>query len=89
MPDAVEWNIHKVRADQVWSGLGVTGSGVVVASIDTGVQWDHPALVDQYRGSASDHDYHWWDPYGDRPNAPEDPHGHGTFTTGIMDPCSR
>jgi subtilisin family serine protease len=84
MPDAVEWNIQKVRADDVWAGFGVTGSGVVVSNIDTGVQWDHPALVNQYRGGAGDHDYNWWDPYGDRPNEPEDPHGHGTHTMGTM-----
>ena len=30
--------------------MGIDGSGTVVASIDTGVQWDHPALKEQYRG---------------------------------------
>ena len=88
LPDAIEWNIQKVRADQVWSSFGVTGSGIVVANIDTGVQWDHPALINQYRGnlggSSYDHNYNWWDPYGDRPDAPEDPHGHGTLTMGIV-----
>jgi subtilisin family serine protease len=82
--DAVEWNIQKVRADEVWNDLGVTGAGIVVANIDTGVQWNHPALVNQYRGGAGNHDYNWWDPYGDRPNAPEDPNGHGTHTMGTM-----
>jgi subtilisin family serine protease/N-acetylneuraminic acid mutarotase len=82
--DAVEWNIEKVRADDVWTDFGVTGAGIVVANIDTGVQWDHPALVNQYRGGPGNHDYNWWDPYGDRPNAPEDPHGHGTHTMGTM-----
>jgi subtilisin family serine protease len=84
MPDAIEWNIEKVRADDVWADFGVTGSGIVVSNIDTGVQWDHPALVNQYRGGAGNHDHNWWDPYGDRPNEPEDPHGHGTHTMGTM-----
>ena len=38
------------------------------ANIDTGVQFDHPALVNQYRGNLGggtfDHDYNWWDPTG-------------------------
>ncbi|MBN1261870.1 MAG: S8 family serine peptidase [Anaerolineae bacterium] len=81
---AVEWNIQQVEADDVWTDFGATGAGVVIANIDTGVQWDHPTLVNQYRGGAGNHDYNWWDPYGDRPNVPEDPHGHGTHTMGTM-----
>src|SRR5437016_3615265 len=38
---AIEWNISKIRADQAWSNT--TGAGIVVANIDTGVQYDHPA----------------------------------------------
>ncbi len=48
---AVEWNIDRINAPQVWSGFGVRGEGIVVANIDTGVQFDHPALVRQYRGN--------------------------------------
>ena len=58
---AVEWNIARVNAPQVWSQFGVRGEGIVVANIDTGVQYDHPALVGQYRGNLGggniDHDY--------------------------------
>ncbi len=45
----IEWNIDKVGAPAVWD-MGIDGSGTVVASIDTGVQWDHPALKEKYRG---------------------------------------
>src|SRR5690242_5575315 len=47
-PETIEWNVTKVHAPQVWA-LGFTGQGVVVAGQDTGYQWDHPALKNQYR----------------------------------------
>src|SRR5262245_3977290 len=50
VPHSVEWNIRQIRADQVWSQFGVTGEGAVVSVGDTGVQWDHPALKNAYRG---------------------------------------
>ena len=88
--ETVEWNISKVNADDVWA-LGHTGTGVVVAGQDTGYRWDHPALVNQYRGSAGNHDYSWWDAIhagggscgADAP-APCDDHGHGTHTMGTI-----
>ncbi len=83
--DAVEWNIDRVRADDVWSTFGAQGEGIVVANIDTGVQWDHPALVNQYRGSpGGSHNYNWWDPYGQSPTVPYDYHSHGSHTMGTM-----
>jgi serine protease AprX len=46
---AIEWNIRHIRADVVWQ-LGYTGQGVVIGGQDTGYDWDHPALINQYRG---------------------------------------
>ena len=46
---ALPWGLTAVHADKVWD-LGYRGAGIVVASQDTGVQWDHPALVNTYRG---------------------------------------
>src|SRR5690625_6310004 len=51
--DDIEWNVNQVNAPDAWA-LGVDGSGTVVASLDTGVQWDHPALKEQYRGYDSE-----------------------------------
>ena len=63
-PSAIEWNITKVRAPDVWSTFDITGTGIVVAGNDTGVQWNHPALLNTYRGwdgLQADHDYNWHD----------------------------
>jgi len=86
-PDAIEWNITKVKAPNVWNEYGVTGEGTVVAEIDTGTQWDHPALINQYRGwdgTAADHNYNWFDPYGQSPDEPNDEGQHGTHVMGTM-----
>ncbi len=85
--DAIEWNINRVDADDVWSGYGVTGEGIVVSNIDTGVQYTHAALVNQYRGNLGgsyDHNHNWWDPYNQNPSEPTDADGHGTHTMGTM-----
>jgi len=84
---AVEWNLLQIRADDVWSTWGITGSGIVVMGADTGVDWDHPALIDHYRGwdgAVADHNYNWFDATGTYPTVPDDGHGHGTHTVGTM-----
>jgi serine protease AprX len=93
VPAAVEWNIAKVRAPDVWA-LGYTGQGVVVAGADTGYRWDHAALVSKYRGwsgATADHDYNWHDAIhagggacGFDTLSPCDDSGHGTHTMGTM-----
>jgi subtilisin family serine protease len=86
--NAVEWGIANVKADQVWATYGDKGAGITVASIDTGVQYDHPALVNQYRGKLAngtfDHNYNWFDAAGSCSGAPCDTNGHGTHTMGTM-----
>lgn len=85
---SVEWNIERVGAPAVWD-MGIDGSGTVVASIDSGVQWNHPALKEKYRGynpqspDTPDHQYSWFDAVGGQA-APYDDHGHGTHVTGTM-----
>ncbi len=84
--NGIGWNIARVHAPEVWA-LGYTGQGIVVGSVDTGVQYDHPALVNQYRGNLGggnfDHNYNWHDAFGEY-TVPTDPNGHGTHTTGTM-----
>ncbi|WP_371784524.1 S8 family serine peptidase [Streptosporangium subroseum] len=86
---AIEWNIDRVNAPRVWNELGTRGEGIVVANIDSGVQFDHPALAAQYRGKKADgsvdHNYNWFDPAGVCPSAaPCDNNDHGTHTMGTM-----
>ncbi|SDG35616.1 Serine protease, subtilisin family [Sinosporangium album] len=87
--NAVEWNIDRVNAPRVWNELGTRGEGVVVANIDSGVQFDHPALAAQYRGKKADgtvdHNYNWFDPARVCSTAaPCDNNNHGTHTMGTM-----
>ncbi|MBN2148943.1 MAG: S8 family serine peptidase [Anaerolineales bacterium] len=82
----VEWNIARVRAPEVWAA-GYTGQGVVIGGADTGYDWDHPAIKDQYRGwdgAVASHDYNWHDATGLSPTQPVDPYWHGTHTMGTM-----
>jgi subtilisin family serine protease len=72
-------NLNKVNAPALWD-LGFFGQGVVVASMDTGVDISHPDLSATWRGGANS----WFDPYGQHPETPTDGIGHGTWTMGVM-----
>ncbi len=69
--NAVEWNIDRINAPRVWSDFGDRGEGVVVGTIDSGAQFDHPELAASYRGRSPDgsvdHDYNWFDPRASAP----------------------
>ncbi|SCE99337.1 Kelch motif-containing protein [Micromonospora viridifaciens] len=89
--DTVEWGIKAIGADRVWADFGARGAGIVIGSIDSGAQYDHPALVNSYRGKRGDgtfsHDYNWYDPAlscATPSLVPCDNTGHGTHTIGTM-----
>ncbi|MDX1521788.1 MAG: S8 family peptidase, partial [Anaerolineae bacterium] len=67
----IPWNISQVKADQVWSR--VTGLGVKVAIIDTGIDDDHPDLT--VSGGAS---------FVPGVGSWDDDQGHGTHVAGIV-----
>ena len=85
-PAGIEWNVSRVKAPKAWA-RGFTGQGIVLGVIDTGQQWDHPALKTHYRGwngSTADHNYNWYDATNPNQKVPVDPYVHGTHTTGTM-----
>lgn len=73
-----EANISRINAPAVWN-LGFQGQGVVIANMDTGVDYTHPDLSAQWRGGSDS----WFDPYGQH-SVPTDVNGHGTWTMGVM-----
>jgi serine protease AprX len=82
----ITWNVAKVNAPQVWS-MGFKGQGIVVASADTGVMWNHPSLKSHYRGwngSTANYNYNWYDATSTHSATPVDANGHGTFTASEM-----
>ncbi len=95
---ALTYGLSAIGADQVWA-MGIRGQGVVIASQDTGVDWEHPALQARYRGwdadtSTADHAYNWYDAWPNDPGRPTacdpdpqvpcDDQGHGTHTVGTL-----
>ncbi len=94
------WSVQYINADKVWNQLGLTGDGVVVGHIDSGVDVDHPDLVNQLwinvdeipnngvddDGNGFIDDWRGWD-FGDNDNNPNDDGaspGHGTHTAGTV-----
>jgi subtilisin len=79
-PQETPWGITWINADQVWNptrngGLGITGWGVKVAIIDTGIDITHPDLADRWGGGLN---------MMDDTNGPWDNNGHGTHCAGIV-----
>lgn len=78
--NGVEWGVRAINAPAMWA-LGYTGRNMLMLSIDTGVNPEHPAISTNYAGN------HWpqsqcW--YGMRHENPRDnaSSSHGTHTTG-------
>lgn len=73
----VGWNLDAVGAPQLWE-LGWTGQGVVIATLDSGVDPLHPDLA-AWRGGTNS----WFDPHAVNPT-PHDVSGHGTQVMGLI-----
>ncbi|MFQ5435561.1 MAG: S8 family serine peptidase, partial [Anaerolineae bacterium] len=80
------WGVSRIWADKVWQGLGIDGSGVTVAIMDTGVDYLHPDLLPNYRGNLGgglfDHNGNWYDAVVPTNTIPHDDYGHGTHVAG-------
>ena len=79
----VEPNLTYIKAPQAWAA-GFTGAGRVICSFDTGVEGDHPALMNSWKGLDGDSAAAWFDPSqgSSFPNPVLDEHG--THVMGIM-----
>jgi uncharacterized repeat protein (TIGR01451 family) len=84
--NALAWNVSRIGADRAWNTLAISGTGVTVGIMDTGVDWQHPALQAQYRGYKPDgltvHVGNWYCTTTEGALYPVDGHGHGTHVTG-------
>lgn len=75
-------NIIMVNADKVWS-MGYTGKGVIVAVIDSGVNYNHTDLSDHLWDGGAEFPYHGYNVI-DGNNDPMDNNGHGTHCAGTI-----
>lgn len=76
------WGVKKINAPQVWD-LGITGAGVLVGILDSGVNYNHVDLADHLWNGGPLYPNHGYDFYDDD-NDPMDESGHGTQCAGIV-----
>lgn len=79
------WHVDKVNAPAVWNynGTGYTGNGVVVAILDTGVNYNHIDIAGSMWDGGTDYPHHGYDVIN-HDNDPMDDHGHGSHCAGIV-----
>lgn len=68
------WGVKHIGAGPVHDS-GFKGTGVKVAVLDTGIDYNHPDLVDRYAGGYD---------FVNNDNDPLDDHGHGTHVSGTI-----
>ena len=74
-------SVPQIRADRVQNELGLTGEGILVGIVDTGIDYMHPALGEGFGPSfrvIGGYDFINEDA------DPVDDHGHGTHVAGIV-----
>jgi len=76
--------LRAINADRVWYELGITGAGTLVANCDTGVDGNHPALSDRWRGNVAPAEECWLNLIGGHPSFPYDGGSHGTHVMGTI-----
>ncbi|QQK07338.1 S8 family serine peptidase [Miniphocaeibacter halophilus] len=78
------WNFKNTKIDEVYSKYNLKGSGVVIGFLDSGVDYKHRELFDNWRGNTDGVEYSWFDVYN-KSEYPEDGEmsGHGTAIAGV------
>jgi subtilisin family serine protease len=80
------WHVDKVNAPAVWNyngSTGYTGNGVVVAILDSGVNYNHLDIAGSMWNGGPEFPHHGYDVIN-HDNDPMDDHGHGTHCAGIV-----
>jgi thermitase len=78
---AAQWHLAKINAEKAWAKAGNRGSRkITVAVIDTGVDYNHPSLVDNMLPG---YDFHQDDADPMDTTGAQNP-GHGTHCAGII-----
>ncbi len=76
------WGVAKINADDAWA-MGYEGQGVIVAVIDTGVDYYHSDLGNNmWHDTAAGYHYGW--DFFDNDSDPMDDHSHGTHCAGSV-----
>jgi serine protease AprX len=78
------WGVDKIGAPAVWK-RGITGKGITVAVVDTGIDATHPDLDDlDDSSSTNDPKVVGWIDYVNSKSSAYDDEGHGTHVSGTI-----
>jgi len=80
----VAWGVDKIGAPAVWQ-KGITGKGIIIAVVDSGVDATHPGLddLDDNLNTSDPKVIGWIDYVNSKPSAYDDD-GHGTHVSGTI-----
>lgn len=82
----IAWHVDKVNAPAVWNyngSTGYNGNGVIVAVVDSGVDYTHVDIAGSMWDGGTDYPHHGFD-VCNNDNDPMDDYCHGTHVAGII-----
>lgn len=82
----IAWHVDKVNAPAVWNyngSTGYNGNGVIVAVVDSGVDYSHIDIAGSMWDGGPDYPHHGFD-VCNNDNDPMDDYCHGTHVAGII-----